>query len=112
VDLPEYGFVLGVLHIRAAGSGRAHPTNMAKAHFWDAVLRAAEARVNEPFLLVGDWNTGANRLVEKGKTYFFAEHFQKLSAMGWTRTQSGTRGFGIIPSSPWKSVDGMIAVQS
>jgi exodeoxyribonuclease III len=48
------------------------------------VLRAAEARLDEPFLLVGDWNTGAHRLDETGKTFVCAQHFGKLFALGWT----------------------------
>ena len=62
IDLPEYGFGVGVLHIMAAGSNK-----LAKARFWDTVLSAAEARLHEPFLFVGDWNTGAHRVDEKGK---------------------------------------------
>jgi exonuclease III len=58
--------------------------NIAKVRFWETVLQAAEPRLDEPFLLVGDWNTGAHRLDEKGKTYVCAEHFLKLAAMGWT----------------------------
>jgi exonuclease III len=38
----------------------------------------------EPFLLVGDWNTGAHRLDETGKTFVCAEHFGRLSTLGWT----------------------------
>ena len=79
VDLPEYGFDIGVLHIMAAGSNK-----LAKARFWDTVLGAAEARLHEPRLFVGDWNTGAHRVDEKGRTFVCAEHFGKLSAMGWT----------------------------
>ncbi len=84
IRLPEYGFGIGVLHVMAAGSSRKHPTNVAKTRFWDAVLLAAEARLHEPFLLVGDWNTGAHRLDETGKTYVCAEHFGRLAALGWT----------------------------
>ena len=84
IDLPEYGFGVGVLHIMAAGSGKTHPTNIAKARFWDAVLTAAEARLHEPFLFVGDWNTGAHRLDESGKTFVCAGQFGKLSGMGWS----------------------------
>jgi exonuclease III len=54
----------------------------------DALLergaQAAEARLHEPFLFVGDFNTGAHRLDETGKTFVCAEHFGKLSACGWT----------------------------
>ena len=84
IDFPEYGFGVGVLHIMAAGSSKKHPTNVAKSRFWDAVLTTAEARLDEPFLLVGDWNTGAHRLDETGKTFVCAEHFAKLSSLGWT----------------------------
>jgi exonuclease III len=84
IDLPEHGFAVGVLHIMAAGSSKTHPMNLAKARFWRAVLGAAEARLDERFLLVGDWNTGAHRLDEKGKTFVCAEHFARLSALGWT----------------------------
>jgi exonuclease III len=33
IDLPEYGFGIGVLHIVAAGSSKKHPTNVAKTRF-------------------------------------------------------------------------------
>lgn len=84
VDLPEYGFGVCVLHIMAAGSSKKHALNIAKVRFWEAVLSAAEARLHEPFLLVGDWNTGAHRLDETGKTFVCAEHFGNLSTRGWT----------------------------
>ena len=84
IDLPEYGFGIGVLHIMATGSNKTHPTNVAKTRFWEVVLQAAESRLQEPFLFVGDWNTGAHRLDETGKTFVCAEHFGRLSALGWT----------------------------
>jgi len=84
IDLPDYGFGISVLHIMAAGSGMRSPCNLAKIGFWNAVLAAAESRLHEPHLLIGDWNTGAHRLDETGKTFVCAEHFTKLSAMGWT----------------------------
>jgi exonuclease III len=84
IDLPGYGFGVGVLHIMAAGSSAKHPLNVAKTRFWNAVLGAAEVRLHEPFLFVGDWNTGAHRLDEKGKTFICAEHFATLAELGWT----------------------------
>ena len=66
----------------AAGSATKHPTNVAKSRFWDAVLQAAETRLREPFLFVGDWNTGAHRLDETGKTFVCADHFGRLSTLG------------------------------
>jgi len=47
-------FGIGVLHVMAAGSSKKHPTNVAKTRFWEVVLQAAEARLHEPFLFVGD----------------------------------------------------------
>ena len=84
IDLPEYGFGVCVLHVTAAGSSKTHPLNIAKGRFWEAALSVAEARLYEPSLLVGDWNTGAHHVDEKGKTYVCAEHFGNLSALGWT----------------------------
>lgn len=85
VDLPEYGFGIGLLHILCSaprsGTMRA---GEAKMRFWDAVIRASRRRRGEPFLFVGDWNTGAHRLDEPGKTFIGQEHFAKLSATGWT----------------------------
>jgi exonuclease III len=84
IDLPEYGFGIAVLHIIAAGSSKTHPTNVEKTRFWEVVLRAAQSRLQEPFLFVGDWNTGAHRLDETGKTFVCAEHFGRLARLGWT----------------------------
>jgi len=82
VDLPEYGFGIGVLHIMAAGSS--NPPNIAKVRFWNAVIRAAESRFDEPFLFVGDWNTGAHWIDETGKTLVCADQFLELAEIGWT----------------------------
>jgi exonuclease III len=65
-------------------SSKTHPLNIAKGRFWEAALSVAEARLYESFLLVGDWNTGAHHVDEKGNTYVCAEHFGNLSALGWT----------------------------
>ena len=79
IDLPELGFGICVLHIMAAGR-----MEEVKTRFWDAVIGAAQARLNEPFLFIGEWNTGAHRVDESGKTFKCADHFVKLSALGWT----------------------------
>jgi exonuclease III len=84
VDLPEFSFGIAVLHIMAGGTARKSPATLAKVRFWDAVVAAAEARLHEPFLFAGDWNTGAHRLDERGNTFVCHDHFAKLSAMGWT----------------------------
>jgi exodeoxyribonuclease III len=83
IDLPEHGFGIGVLHIMAAGSSKKHPTNVAKTRFWEVVLQAAESRLQEPFLFAGDWNTGAHRHDETGETFVCADHFGRLSTLGW-----------------------------
>jgi exodeoxyribonuclease-3 len=85
IDFPEYGFGLGLLHILCTVPGlKDRVTGEAKARFWEAVLGAAEARLHEPFLFVGDFNTGAHRLDEQGKTFICADHFGRLSEIGWT----------------------------
>jgi exonuclease III len=84
IDLPDYGFGTTALHIMAAGSSMKHPTNVEKTRFWEVVLQAAEYRLQEPFLFVGDWNTGSHRLDETGKTFVCAEHFGRLATLGWT----------------------------
>ena len=84
IDMPEHGFGIGVLHILASGSSTNEPSTGTKTRFWNAVLRAAKRRLREPFLFVGDLNTGAHRIDEAGKTFVCAEHFGRLSELGWT----------------------------
>jgi hypothetical protein len=57
----------------------------AKTRFWDAVLKTAEARLDEPFLFVGDWNTGAHRLDETGKTFVCARALREVIGVGLDR---------------------------
>jgi exonuclease III len=83
VYLPEEGIGLGVLQIMAAVGSLKGPAAVAKRQFWDAVLAAAETRLDTAFLFTGMWNTGLHRIDEKGKTYVCADHFARLSAMGW-----------------------------
>jgi exonuclease III len=96
IDLPDYGFGIGVLHILCSVPKlKDRVRGEAKARFWNAVLGAAEARHHEPFLFIGDFNTGAHRRDEVGKTFVCADHFAKLSALGWTdmwqdRNSNGT----------------------
>lgn len=91
IELPAYGFGVGVLHIMAATSPS---LRQAKIRFWDTVLETAEARLDQPFLLTGDWNSGLHKLDEKGKTFVCAEQFAKLSGLGfidlWRRHNPGT----------------------
>jgi exodeoxyribonuclease III len=85
IDLPEHGFGLAVLHILCSVPRvRDQVRGEAKTRFWNAVLGAAEARLREPFLFIGDFNTGAHGEDETGKTFYCAEHFGNLSALGCT----------------------------
>lgn len=85
IDLPEHGLGIATLHILCSVPRlKDGVPGEAKTRFWNAVLRAAKARLHEPFLFVGDFNTGAHRRDEVRKTFVCAEHFGKLSDMGWT----------------------------
>jgi exonuclease III len=74
-DLPAYGFGIGVLHIPGASS-RHEEGGAAKTRFWDAVLATAQFRRAEPFLFIGDLNTGARI---DGQGFVCAEHFGRMS---------------------------------
>lgn len=85
VNFPDHSFGIGVLHILCAVAKlKDGVPGEAKTRFWNAVLEAAEARLHGPFLFIGDFNTGAHRLDEVGRTFVCAAHFAKLSALGWT----------------------------
>ena len=85
VDFPDHGFGIGILHILCSVPKiKDGIPGEAKTRFWNAVLREADARLSEPFLFAGDFSTGAHRTDESGKTFVCAEHFCKLSALGWT----------------------------
>jgi len=99
IDLPGHGFGIGVLHFRAAGSSNKHPTNGAKTRFWEVVLQTAESRLQEPFLFVGDWNTGAHGLDETGRRTYAP------STSAGCRRWAG-RMFGGITSPESRSIRG------
>jgi exonuclease III len=80
IDFPEYGFGIAVLNIMAAVPGK----KAAKIRIWNALVQAAEERLREPFLLAGNWNTGAHYLDEPGKTYVCDQQFARLSTLGWS----------------------------
>ena len=83
VELPEHGFAFTVVHIVTAIPGSKEPEGAAKTRFWEALLTAAEQRMGEPMLLIGDFNTGMHSVDEVGSTFVCAEHFARLSALGW-----------------------------
>jgi exodeoxyribonuclease-3 len=81
-DLPAYDFGIGVLHIMGSTPKLNERRGAAKTQFWEAVLSAAQSRHGEPFVFVGDLNTGA--LIDDQK-FFCAEHFQRMTdELGWT----------------------------
>jgi exodeoxyribonuclease-3 len=85
IDFPEQGFGIAALHILCSvPKVKDAVRGEAKTRFWNAVLGAAEERLQEPFLFIGDFNTGAHRVDEPGRTFFCAEHFANLSALGCT----------------------------
>jgi len=83
VDLPEHGFGFCVVHILSSLPVAKEPEGAAKTRFWEALLAAAEARIAEPLLIIGDFNTGAHLVDEAASTFVCAEHFARLSALGW-----------------------------
>src|ERR1039458_965732 len=82
VDLPEQGFGFTVIHILTANPGAKEPEGAAKTRFWDALLAAAEARIAEPLLFLGDFNTGLPLVDEAGSTFVCAAHLSRPPAPG------------------------------
>lgn len=81
LDLPDHGLRIGVLHIPCAGR-----SVVAKKRFWDAVIANAKQVQHEPFLFLGDLNTGLHRIDEVGKTFACTEQFRQMTELGWTDT--------------------------
>jgi exonuclease III len=84
VDLPEYGFGLGALHILTLTPGIGDVRSQAMRRMWSAVLEAAVERFAEPFIFIGDLNTGLRRIDESSSTFQCAEHFGRRADSGWT----------------------------
>ena len=76
VELPEQGFGFAVVHILNAIPGVKEAEGAAKTRFWDALLAAAEARISEPLLLIGDFNTGMPLADETGNTLSVRQPFR------------------------------------
>jgi exodeoxyribonuclease-3 len=85
IYLTEQAFGLTVVNILGSGAGviSGEKRGAAKSRFWDALLAACATRVGESFLLLGDFNTGLHGMDEAGRTFYCAEHFALLSALGW-----------------------------
>ena len=78
--IPALDFSIGCTNIRRVS----YEKRTQKAGYWDAVLVAAERRITELFLLIGDFNTGKHRIDETGRTFHCADMFGQLEESGWT----------------------------
>src|ERR1035441_3453847 len=63
VAQPEMAFGFGVVPLLPALPGAKEPEGAAKTRFWDALPAAAEARLSEPLLFLGDFNTDRKSVV-------------------------------------------------
>jgi len=103
INFPSQGLGLGILYVPGSTSGsRSLPRGHVKRRFWDAVLSAAEARINQPFMFVGDFNTGLHWVDEREKTFFSADQFERLSTTGWVDSWRYFHGERLEPT--WYSV--------
>ena len=85
MDFPNDGFGFALLHVVCSGSRlNDGAPGEAKTRCGNAIVGAAEARLHEPFLFVGDFNTGAHRVDEVASTFACSAQFAKLSESGWT----------------------------
>lgn len=83
IDLPGHGLGFAAVHVLTSVPRSSERPGVAKTRFWDAILRSALDRQAEPFMFIGDFNTGRHRQDELGKTFVCAEHFGRLTASGW-----------------------------
>ncbi|HUS06196.1 MAG TPA: endonuclease/exonuclease/phosphatase family protein [Bryobacteraceae bacterium] len=95
LELPSHGMGFAAVHVLTSVPGSSHPPGVAKARFWDAILRSALNRREEPFMFIGDFNTGRHQHDELGKTFVCAEHFERLTASGWIDAWRHINGAGL-----------------
>jgi exodeoxyribonuclease-3 len=97
VEVPAYGFGLGALHI-PIDLGRFEVDRRSKRRFWAAVVQAAIDRKPEPFLFVGDLNTGARGIDEPGRTFVCSKEFEQMASVGWTDAWRHFHGSAFEPT--------------
>jgi exodeoxyribonuclease-3 len=95
IDLPRHGMGFAAVHVLTSVPRSSDPPGIAKTRFWDAILRSALDRQKEPFMFVGDFNTGLHLQDEMGKTFVCAEHFGRLTASGWIDAWRHFNGSGL-----------------
>jgi exonuclease III len=103
VDVLPFGFGIGALHIPTA-LGRLEPNGCSKQRFWTALIEAARERINEPFIFVGDLNTGLRGIDERGRSFICDKEFKQMTALGWTDAWRRFHGTEFEPS--WVSNQG------
>lgn len=91
VTLPELGFSLAGVHV-PDGSDRAE-----RVAYWSSLVAVARRRRAEPFLMIGDFNTGRHGIDEAGRTFTCAGMMGRLSSFGfvdaWRSRHADTREF-------------------
>jgi len=76
VEVAVDGFTLGAVYF---------PQKAAKVTFWrEEFLPLAAVQLTQPYVFIGDWNTGRHYADEAGATFFAAAEFVALSNTGWT----------------------------
>lgn len=59
------------------------PQKHEKVPVFDAICSLDPSILNEPSLLIGDFNTGRHYTDESGKTFYAADYFDRLEEIGW-----------------------------
>jgi len=76
-EIPDLGLALCGLHIPCTNG------STERNSCWKRVLAVAARRVDEPCVLIGDFNTGRHQLDEDGSTFTQTASMGRLSAMGY-----------------------------
>ena len=95
VHLPHHGLGFAAVHVMTSVPSFGKRPGVAKTRFWNAILRSALYRHEEPFLFIGDFNTGLHYQDEPGKTFVCTEHFARLTASGWIDAWRHFNGAGL-----------------
>jgi exodeoxyribonuclease III len=77
VWIPALGFGLAGVHIPCSGSENP------RTGVWKELLDLARSRAEEPFVILGDFNTGRHMLDEEGATFRQTALLGRLSVMGY-----------------------------
>ncbi len=80
VELPDLGLFLGALHMPNTSEDK---NGRRKREFWNAVLTMADLRRNEPYMLVGDFNTGKNGIDVEGTPLDCQDCMDAMEELGY-----------------------------